>query len=499
MTERFGMVIDGRQVPAQSEATIEVRNPANTDEIVGTVPRGGAEDVRRAIASAARAFETSWWPHVHESRRRGRALQKYVSLVETRKEDLARLLTREQGKVYRESLSEVESLINTFDYYAGYGGKITGTVNYARDGDNIIKVETRKQPIGVCAAILPFNFPVSLYAWKIAPALIAGNAVVIKPATTAPLTDVLLTEMLHEAGVPAGIANLITGPSSATGDELVRHPAVRKIALTGATATGKTINAAAAAGLKHVTLELGGSDPTVVCDDADLRAAAETVVRSGRFRNAGQSCTSVKRVYVLARVFDEFVRLAGNFAQQMRVGNGLEPSVEMGPLNNAQVRDDVEQLLQDALRRGATAVAGGTRPSGPDYARGYFLQPTVLVDVPPDAQIWTEECFGPVLPLMKVGSLDEAIANANSSPYGLGAAIWSESAKAIERFVDRIESGMVWVNYKPLSLPEAPFGGVKDSGIGRELATEGLAEYLETKSIRTFIGKSEGQATPVYG
>lgn len=489
MADTYGMVIDGRQVPAQRGETVEVRNPADTDEVVGVIPKGGPEDVQRAVTSAASAFESTWWPRLHESRRRGRALQKFVALVDDRKEDLARLLTREQGKVYRESLSEIESLINTFDYYAGYGGKITGTVTHAKDGDNVIKVETRKQPIGVCAAILPFNFPVSLYAWKIAPALIAGNAVVIKPATTAPLTDILLTQMLHEAGVPAGIANLVTGPSSAVGDALTTHPAVRKIALTGSTETGRAIYAAAAAGLKHVTLELGGSDPTVVCDDADLRAAAETVVRSGRFRNAGQSCTSVKRVYVFERVFDEFTRLAGDFAKNLRVGNGLASGIDMGPLNNAQVRDDVERLLADALRRGSVLVAGGARPWGPQYARGYFLTATVLTDVPDDAAIWAEECFGPVLPLQRVRDLDDAIAKANDSPYGLGAAIWSENAKTIERFVDRIQSGMVWVNYKPLSLPEAPFGGVKDSGIGRELGAEGLAEYLETKSIRTYVGK----------
>lgn len=489
MADTYGMVVDGQQVPAQRGETVEVRNPADTDEVVGVIPKGGPDDVQRVVASAAAAFESSWWPRVHESRRRGRALQKFVALVDDRKEDLARLLTREQGKVYRESLSEIDSLINTFDYYAGFGGKITGTVTYAKDGDNVIKVETRKQPIGVCAAVLPFNFPVSLYAWKIAPALIAGNAVVIKPATTAPLTDILLTQLLHEAGVPAGIANLVTGPSSAVGDALTTHPAVRKIALTGSTETGRAIYAAAAAGLKHVTLELGGSDPTVVCDDADLRAAAETIVRSGRFRNAGQSCTSVKRVYVFERVYDEFTRLAGDFAKSLRVGNGLAPGTDMGPMNNAQVRDDVEHLLADALQRGSVLVAGGARPTGSQYAKGYFLTPTVLTDVPDDAAIWAEECFGPVLPLQRVRDLDDAIANANDSPYGLGAAIWSENSKTIERFADRIQSGMLWVNYKPLSLPEAPFGGVKDSGIGRELGAEGLAEYLETKSIRTYVGK----------
>jgi len=491
MPDQYGMIVDGRQTQALGGETFEVRNPANTDEIVGLVARGTREDVRRIIASAEQARRTTWWPRLHESRGRGRVLLRYAALVEERKRDLARLLTREQGKVYRESLSEIESLINTFDYYAGYGGKIPGSVVLARDGDNILKLETRKYPIGICAAILPFNFPVSLYAWKVAPALMAGNAVVIKPASTAPLTDIVLTQMLHEAGVPAGIASVITGPAASAGDELIRHPAVKKIALTGSTETGKAVYEAAAAGLKHLTLELGGSDPTVVCDDADLAAAAETIVRSGRFRNAGQSCTSVKRVFVFERIFDRFSELVAEQARKMRLGDGLQDGTDMGPLNNAQVRSDVEKLLRDAVQRGAFVAAGGGRPSGAAYEKGFFLQPTVLLDVPTDAAIWREECFGPVLPLMRVRDLDEAIARANESPYGLGSAIWSTNDKAIETFVDRIDAGMIWVNYKPISLPEAPFGGVKDSGIGRELGWEGLDAYLETKSVRKYIGKAE--------
>ncbi len=493
MTETYGMVINGRQVPAASGATFAVHNPANTDEVVGEVPQGDREDVRRAIEAARTAFGQSWWPHLHESRRRSKVLRRFVELVEANKDALARLLTQEQGKVVKESVGELDSLINTFDYYAGYGGKLTGSVTYVRDGENIVKVETRKEPIGICGAILPFNFPVSLCAWKVAPALIAGNAVIIKPASTAPLTNIRLTLLLNEAGVPPGIANLVTGPSGTVGDELVRNPAVRRIALTGSTQTGKLIYAAAAEGLKHITLELGGSDPTVVCDDANLTLAAETIVRSGRFRNAGQSCTSVKRVYVFERVFEEFTRLIAAEARRLKVGNGLEPATDMGPLNNAQVRSDVERLLHDALTRGAVLVAGGARPSGKGYERGYFFEPTVLLEVPPEAAIWDEECFGPVLPMAKVQDLDEGIAKANDSPFGLGAAIWSESDRRIEHFIDRIQSGIVWVNYKPLSVPEAPFGGVKESGIGRELGTEGLAEYLETKSIRKFVGKADSR------
>jgi len=490
MAKLEGMVIDGKQVPASSGKTFEVRNPANWDEVVGEAPQGGREDVRRAAESAHRALEVTWWGRLHESRRRGRVLQKYVELVEAQKADLGRLLTREQGKIYAESVGELDSLINTFEYYAGYGGKIAGEVKYVRDGDSVIKVETRKQPIGICGAILPFNFPVSLYAWKIAPALMAGNAVIIKPAGSTPLIDIRLTALLQEAGVPAGIASVVTGPASQVGEEMIAHPLIRKIAFTGSTEVGKLVYAGATQRLKHVTLELGGSDPTVVCDDANLELAAETIVRSGRFRNCGQSCTSVKRLYVFGNVYDRFMDLLINQTRRLNVGNGLDPATDMGPLHTAKGREDVERFVEDARKAGATVAAGGRRPTGQAYERGFFYEPTVLTDVPEEAAIWHEECFGPVLPVKKVSNLEEAVAEANKTPFGLGACLWTESEERIESFVAGIESGMVWVNYKPLSVPETPFGGVKDSGIGRELGAEGLAEFLETKSIRTYVGKA---------
>jgi len=490
MADLYRLIINGRPTDARSGEVFEVRNPANIDEVVGVAPKGDRDDVRDAIRAATEALATSWWPRVYESRRRGKVLQRFAALVEEHKDDLARLLTREQGKIYRESAGELDSLISTFDYYAGYAGKIAGEVKYVRDGDAVIKVETRKQPIGLCAAILPFNFPVSLYAWKVAPALIAGNAVLIKPASTTPLVDIRLTALLQEAGVPPGIASIVTGPAGSVGDEILRHPGVKRIAFTGSTEVGRLVAQASSPVLKHVTLELGGSDPTVVADDADLDLAAETIVRFGRFRNAGQSCTSVKRVYVFAAVFERFVELLAQQTAALRIGDGLRPETDMGPLNNAQQREDVERFVADALARRARLVAGGHRLQDGSYARGYFHEPTVLVDVPDEAMLWKEECFGPVLPVMPVADLEEALARANATPFGLGAGLWSDSDRTIERFVEGIESGIVWVNYKPLSVPETPFGGVKDSGFGRELGAEGLAEYLETKSIRKYIGKA---------
>ncbi|MDR7483662.1 MAG: aldehyde dehydrogenase family protein [Armatimonadota bacterium] len=486
--QRYDMIIDGREVQAASGEVFEVRNPADTDEIVGWAPRGDRQDVRRAAEAARAALETSWWSRAHESRRRGRVLLRFCELVEQHKDALARLLTREQGKIYRESIAELDSLINTFEYYAGYGGKIAGEVKYVRDGDSIVKVETRKEPIGVCAAILPFNFPVSLYAWKVAPALMAGNAVIVKPAATTPLVDLRLTALLQEAGIPAGIASCVTGPAATVGDEIVMHPAIRKIAFTGSTQVGRHVYKMATEHLKHVTLELGGSDPTVICDDADLPLAAQTIVRSGRFRNCGQSCTSVKRLFVFEAVYDRFLTLLAEETRRLRLGDGLDPQTDMGPLHTARARDEMEQVVADALGAGARVVTGGRRASGAGLERGHFFEPTVLADVPEGARAWTEEVFGPVLPVRRVGTLEEAIAACNGTPYGLGAGVWTESAKRIERFVAGIESGIVWVNYKPLSVPETPFGGVKDSGLGRELGAEGLAAYLETKSIRTYVG-----------
>lgn len=490
MTQAYRMVINGRSMDALSGETFEVRNPANTDEVVGLAPLGSREDVRMAVEAAISAVKSSCWSPMYESRRRAAVMRRFIALVDAQRDTLARLFTREQGKIYRESLEEVEAVIDTFDYFAGYAGKIAGEVQYVRDGDAIIKVETRKQPVGICAAILPFNFPVGHYAWKVAPALMAGNAIIIKPASATPLVDILLTALLQEAGAPPGIVSIVTGPADIVGDELLRHPAIRRISFTGSTEVGRLIAAAAAPAFKRVTLELGGCDPTVVAADADLEAAAETIVRHGRFRNAGQSCTAVKRLYVFDSVFDQFVDVVTRKTAALRVGDGLAPHTDMGPLNNAATLASVERLLDDALKHGGTATTGGQRLTDGAYAKGYFLEPTVLVDVSDAAAIWNEECFGPVLPMTRVRDLDEAIARANASRYGLGAVLWSQSDHTIERFAMQIESGIVWINYKPLTVLEAPFGGIKDSGIGRELAAEGLAEYLEIKSVQKFVGRA---------
>ncbi|MDG6928552.1 MAG: aldehyde dehydrogenase [Nitrososphaerota archaeon] len=474
------MLIDGEFVDSATGDTMDVLNPA-TEEVVDSVPKGGAEEARQAIDSAERAFESGWWSSLYRSRERGRILWRFKDLVREKEDELARLLTLEQGKVLKESLSEVRSLQNTFEYYAGFGGKIRGDVAYIEDGQNVLEVKNIKKPIGVCGAIVPFNFPLSLMAWKVAPALVAGNTVVLKPASSTPLTDIRVVELMQKAGVPKGVVNVVTGPSGTVGREIVENEKVRKVAFTGSTETGKSILRTAAKNIKKVTLELGGSDPTIVCESADLGLAARTVA-SGRFRNAGQSCTAVKRVFVFENVLRDFLGKLREEVSKITVGNGLEAGVEMGPVNNPEQRELTEGLVADAVGRGARLLFGGKRPEG--LNKGFFYEPTLLADVPGESKIFREECFGPALPVTAVSGMDEAIAKANDTCYGLGAAIWTRDDGERTRAERDIRSGMLWVNYKPLSAPEAPFGGVKESGIGRELGFEGLEEYLETMSVR---------------
>ncbi|MFQ5872040.1 MAG: aldehyde dehydrogenase family protein, partial [Candidatus Geothermarchaeales archaeon] len=478
----YKMFINGESTDSVGEESTTVRNPANYEEIVGVVPKGTEEDVRIAVDAADEAFENTWWSDPYESRQRGRILWKASESIARQRTELATTLTKEQGKPLSEALGEVDSFANTLEYYAGYGGKISSSLYYVKDGDNKLEIKELKRPMGVCGAILPWNFPVSLLGWKLGAGLITGNTFVVKPASTTPLTDLLLAQILNRSGVPDGVVNVVTGPSYTVGKEIVQNPKIRRVAFTGSTETGKSILLTGASQIKHITLELGGSDPTIVCNDADLDLAAETIVYSGRFRNAGQSCTSVKRLYVFDTVADKLIERLRENVEKMRLGNGLDSEVDMGPLHNEDQRGLVEGMVEEAVNRGAKVIAGGERPEGEPYGKGYFYKPTLLVDVDEESTMLREECFGPALPIQRVADMEEAIERANASPYGLGASIWSSGEENIRKFEERVESGIKWINYKPASVPETAFGGVKDSGIGRELGRRGLEEYLETIS-----------------
>jgi succinate-semialdehyde dehydrogenase/glutarate-semialdehyde dehydrogenase len=485
------MLIQGELVEAQGADTVRVANPAN-GELVDTVPKGTREDAKRAIDAASEAYRV--WSE-RPAIERSRVLLKIADLVRANVEELAVSLTREQGKPLGESRSENNSFANTCEYYAGLVGRERGAQTPFSTGEGFFIVT--KRPLGVVGAILPWNFPVSLMGWKVAPGLAAGNTFVVKPASTTPLTDIKVAELMVKAGLPPGAVNVVTGPGGVVGEELLDNPKVAKIAFTGETATGKRIMEGSSKYIKRLTLELGGSDPMIVCDDADLSLAVEGAAW-GRFRNCGQSCTSVKRLFLHEAIADEFVRAFAEKVKTIRVGDGLEKGTHMGPIHTEEQREKVESMVEDAENRGAKDIVKGGRPSDKELAKGNFFVPTVLGDVDYDAKIAREECFGPALPIFIVKDLEEAIERANDTPYGLGSSVWTKDVEKAYHASERIEAGTTWVNSPPIARAEVPFGGFKQSGFGRELGIEGLDHYYETKSIQVLeYGKGKKWAFPI--
>ncbi len=474
------MLIGGEWVGSRSGNSIEVLNPA-TGEPVDTAPRATAEDAREAIDAAQQAFYVwSEWTQA----KRADVLRRAVGLIRLHEKELAVLLTKEQGKPLREATLEISRYAHTIEYYAGLGKNIRG--GYIPQIDDNKYGLIIKRPLGVVGAIVPWNFPVSLMGNKIGPALLAGNTMVIKPAETTPLTDLRVVGLFLEAGLPKGALNVVTGQGSIVGEEIVTNPKVRKIGFTGSTEVGRrvmaSVMASAAQGIKRVTLELGGSDPMIVCDDADIDEAVKAAA-TGRFFNCGQACLAIKRLYLFDSIADDFIAKLVARAKKLRVGNGMTEGTMIGPLHSANQRDEVESQVQDAIDRGARVLAGGERLRGGDYDRGYFYAPTLLADVPEDARVATEEVFGPALPIFRVKTLDEAIEKANDSIFGLGSSIWTNDLNRATRAAERIEAGYTWINSAQVIYDELPFGGFKQSGLGKEHGTEALDYYTETKSV----------------
>ncbi|HKQ05001.1 MAG TPA: aldehyde dehydrogenase family protein [Blastocatellia bacterium] len=474
------MYIAGESVEALAGDTYEVRNPAN-GEVVDTLPKGNADDARRAIDAAAAAFEE--WSHT-TSEERAKLLFKAAELVNDERKALAELLTKEQGKPFMEAGGELEHFHHGIEFYAGLASKVRGA-QVPLPAKNAYGMVIRR-PVGVCGAIVPWNFPITLMGTKVGPALAAGNTVVVKPASTTPLTTIRIIELMNQAGIPKGVLNVITGPGGVVGEELLVNSKVRRIAFTGESSTGKHVAEVACGDFKRVTLELGGSDPMIVCDDADIQKAI-TGAMVGRFWNAGQACLAVKRLFVFDKVYDEFVNGLIGKVSRYEVGDGMskaeKPKIRMGPLHTAAQRDEIEAQVNDAIDRGAKVLLGGARPEGAQYDKGNYYLPTILTDVPDDARAVREETFGPLLPIFRVSSLDEAIEKANQSIYGLGSSIWTKNLDNIETAIDRIEAGNVWVNSLHYGYDELPFGGVKASGFGREHGPEALDYYLEPKGV----------------
>src|SRR5215813_6256381 len=470
------LFIAGEQRDASDRGVTEIRNPA-TGEVVDRVAQATQEDVSHAIDAAETAFPK--WSAVAPAQRAG-ILYEAVRLLHEREKELARLLTQEQGKPLRESVLEIRRFAHTLEHYAGLAKSIRGGYVPALDDTRYGMII--KKPIGVCGSIVPWNFPVSLLGNKIGPALVTGNTVVVKPAGTTPLTDIQAVQILNEAGLPPGVLNIVPGPAGIVGETLLKDARVRKIGFTGATSTGKHVMEVAAQNVKRVTLELGGSDPMIVCDDADLDEAV-SAASVGRFFNCGQACLAVKRLYLFEKIYDEFVSKLVGKVEKLRVGNGMEQGVIVGPLHTAAQRDEVEAQVTDAVKRGARVLAGGKRPTGDAFAKGNFYLPTILVDVDENSRAVQEEVFGPALPIMRVKDLDEAIEKANNSIYGLGSSVWTRDLDKATQAAERIEAGYTWVNSPQIIFDELPFGGVKQSGLGKEHGSEALEYYMESKSV----------------
>ncbi|BBL68184.1 aldehyde dehydrogenase family protein [Methanoculleus chikugoensis] len=470
------MLINGERRDSISGRIFPVHNPA-TGDVVGEAPLGGADDVVSAIEAAGEAFPD--WA-AKSPRDRAKILFFAAGEVRRRNTDLAALLTAEQGKPIREAVDEINGFANILEYYHGISavprGEFANLKGYGR-------TTVRRRPLGICGAIIPWNMPAIIMGWKIGAALAAGNTVVLKPARTAPLTCMRLAEILGEAGLPPGVLNVVTGPGETVGREIARNPAIRKVSFTGEVETGRQVALDAAPALKRLTLELGGSDPMIVCDDADIGKAVEGVIR-GRYYNCGQVCTAVKRLYVDESIADEFIRRLTARVEAIAVGNGMDRGVEMGPLNNRAGLLRVAGLVEAVRERGeGEIVAGGRAPSGENYDRGLFFLPTLIAGVPHDSVLFSEEVFGPVLPVATVSGFDEALTLANNSRYGLGASVWTRSADVIARATEELDAGIVWVNQHLRIPPEVPFGGTKESGIGRENGSRALEEYMEEQAV----------------
>ena len=473
------LVIGGKRIESSSGETFETVNPA-TGEVLARVARGNAADIDLAVATARRAFEDRAWRSL-SAYDRGNLLLKLAELIERYADDLAVLECLDNGKpAHLTRLVEVEGSIKTFRYFGGWPTKFGGeTLPVSPRGGAQILNYTTREPVGVAGLIVPWNYPLSMAAWKVAPALAAGCAVVLKPAEQTPLTALQLGELALEAGFPPGILNVVTGFGDA-GAALVAHPGVDKIAFTGSTEVGKEIVRACAGSLKKVSLELGGKSPHIVFPDANLEAAT-IAVANGIFFNQGQTCTAGSRLYAHASCFDRVVEAVTAIARKLKVGDGLNPDVDLGPLASQEQWDRVNRYVSVGRDEGAKLVIGGKRPPG--LERGYFFEPTIFADTNASMRIVREEIFGPVLTALAWTDTDDLIAKANDSVYGLSAGVWTNDIKQAHRAAAALKAGTVWINCYNLVDPATPFGGFKQSGWGREHGRQAMELYSETKSI----------------
>ena len=472
------MLIGGESVDAADGQTFDVVNPA-TGAVIATAPLGGREDVDRAVAAARKAFDDrKGWAN-WAAGKRGRTLAKFASLLKQHSEELAQLETANVGKPIGGSRGEVVGASLVFDYYAGAANKVFGqTIPVSKPGIDL----TLREPIGVVGLIVPWNFPILMASWKVAPALAAGNTAILKPASYSPMTAIRLGELAMEAGIPAGVLNVVTGPGGTAGASIAAHPGVGKVAFTGETTTGQEIMRLASNNVKKVSLELGGKSPNIVFADADLAKFAKESPFSV-FDNCGQDCCARSRILVERSVHDEVVELFAVATRNVKVGDPTDDATQVGTLVSAKQRDRVQDYIEIGLAEGASIVVGGTAPDDPALAGGAYLLPTVFDGVSNDMRIAREEIFGPVVSVIAFDTEEEALRLANATQYGLSGSVWSRDIGKALRTARGLQAGVISVNSNSSVHTEAPFGGYKMSGIGRELGMSALDLYTETKNV----------------
>lgn len=474
----YGLFIDGKSTPSVSDETIDVANPA-TGEVIARIQSANATDVASAVQAADRAFE-GWT--ATSGKERARLMHAAADRVRENAEHISRLLTAEMGKPLQDARKEVAHSADVLDFYAEEGLRLGGEI--APLGVPDVTSLVVKEPIGVCAAIAPWNYPVSLVAWKVGPALAAGCTLVVKPASETPTAALEFVRHIHEAGFPDGVINAVTGRGSVVGTALVEHPLVRKVAFTGTVSVGQDIMARAAKTLKRVSLELGGHSPLIICADADFDKAVKAGVRRS-FRNMGQICNAVNRIYVEETIYEVYLEAFVEETQKLTIGDGLKnPDVDLGPMLNQQGIDKTVQHVEDALGKGARLLCGGEYPEGPEYMTKLYYKPTALADCTPDMLVMHEETFGPVVGIAPFKDIEDAVRLANSTDFGLVSYAYTGSLASAYALEHGIKSGTVCINNIVGSTLEAPYPGWKHSGMGLELSAHALDEYLLVKHIR---------------
>jgi phenylacetaldehyde dehydrogenase len=484
------MLIDGKWVAAASGKTFQTYDPA-TEEPLAEVPAGEKEDVDRAVRAARQAFETGPWRRMTPSER-GRAMWKLADLIEARTEEFAQLETLDNGKPLSVArVADIPLVVDHFRYYAGWATKVEGeTIPVSVPGQRMLNY-TLREPVGVVGQIIPWNFPLLMAAWKLGPALACGNTVVLKPAEQTPLSALRLGELLDEAGIPPGVVNIVTGFGESAGAAIAAHPDIDKVAFTGSTEIGHEIMRAAAGNLKRVSLELGGKSPNIVFADADLDAAAVGAA-SAIYFNHGQCCCAGSRLFIEHKVYDALMPRLVEFSDKIKLGPGMDPATEMGPLVSSEQFERVNRYLAAGKQEGARVAAGGGRPK--NLSKGYFVAPTVFTDVGAQMKIVREEIFGPVVCAIPFKDPDEVAAAGNDTAYGLAAAVWTRDIEKAHRMAEMLKAGTVWINCYNMFDAASPFGGYKQSGFGREMGKAALEMYTQIKSVWVNLGAH----TPVH-